>query len=133
MINVRLIRLHTSHEHGTLGFLLIDSVPFCATIEPSARLNAVGESSIPAGQYICAPYTSERYPNVYEVLNVPGRSKILFHPGNIAKDTEGCIILGSHFSKLKGSRAVLNSGNTFKKFKEIIGNNDFQLTVKEVY
>jgi hypothetical protein len=133
MKSIEIIRLYTNHKHGTLGQLKINKVPFCSTIEPSARFNEVGESSIPAGQYECGIYSSAKYPNVYQVLNVPGRTHILFHKGNTEKDTNGCIILGSHFDKLQGIRAVMNSGKTFKKFREIIGAKPFHLTIVECY
>jgi hypothetical protein len=34
--------------------------------------------------------------NTYEI-RVDGHSRILFHKGNYAKDTEGCVLLGSYF------------------------------------
>lgn len=134
MKTVELIRLSTDHDQGTFGVLLIDKTCFCVTLEPPDQLNAKEISSIPTGQYTCTPYSSAKYPGVYQVLNVPGRSRILFHKGNVKKNTKGCIILGQYFDKLKGERAVLNSGVTFRKFRAIIGDGgDFHLTVKEVY
>lgn len=133
MTNVELIRLYTNQEHGTLGILKVDKVPFCVTLEPSDRFNVVGESSIPLGQYICKPYGSTRYRDVYQVRDVPGRTKILFHPGNVAKDTDGCILLGEYFSKLTGVRAVINSGKTFDRFRKAIGREPFHLTIISCY
>lgn len=131
---VELIRLYTGNEYGTLGILKIDKMPFCVTLEPYDRDNAKGISNIPAQQYVCQPYSSAKYKNVYEIMNVPGRTNILFHAGNTIDDTEGCILLGQYFDKLAThTRAVLNSGKTFDKFRSIIGDNRFHLTIIEMY
>jgi hypothetical protein len=88
-------------------------------------------SSIPAQQYICRPYKSPTHGKTFQVRNVPGRDHILFHAGNLAKHTEGCILLGEHFGKLKGDRAILNSGATFKAFLAEVGERPFHLTIYE--
>jgi hypothetical protein len=69
------------------------------------------------------------------VLNVPGRTLILFHAGNRVGNTEGCILLGETIGKLSGNRAVLNSGVTFKRFMEALGmeGNRASLTIYEHY
>jgi len=130
---VELVRLEES-EQGTIGILKINKVVFCFTLEPPDRQNVRNISSIPTQQYICKPYLSERHGQTFEVMNVPGRSWILFHSGNTVHHTDGCILVGSHQDKLKGDRAVLNSGATFKRFAEAVGvSNDFHLTVSECY
>jgi hypothetical protein len=48
--------------------------------------------------------------------NVPGYEGVRIHPGNYAKDTEGCLLPGSGV----GEDMVLNSRATFAKlFKKI--------------
>jgi len=122
--------MNEDYELGTFGVLLIQEKPFCVCLEPSNKLNAPFESSIPAGQYFCRPYHSSKYGNTFEVKGVPGRSYILFHTGNIVGHTSGCIILGQYWGKLYGDRAVLNSGGTFRRFMELMGPFDkFHLTV----
>jgi hypothetical protein len=135
MIIVEIIRAGTDKVHGTFGILKINKKCFCVTLEPPDRLNAANVSSIPNGQYMCHPYSSPKYGEVYKVLEVSGRKGILFHSGNIVKHTKGCILLGSSFGKLNAgkNRAVLNSGATFKKFREAIGKNKFHLTISESY
>ena len=131
---LRLLRLEENYDYGTFGVLLINSQAFCVTLEPKDVLNAPFISSIPAQQYMCSRINSRQYGPTWRVENVPNRTNILFHPGNIIKDTEGCIILAQHFGKLKGDRAVLNSGVTFNNFmlmtRDRIG---LHLTIKEVY
>ena len=128
-----IIRLEES-EQGTIGILKINKVVFCFTLEPPDRENERNISSIPTGQYVCEPYFSNRHGQTFQITDVPGRSYILFHAGNTVKHTEGCPLLGSHQDKLKGDRAVLNSGATFKRFVEAVGvGNKFHLTVSECY
>lgn len=128
---VRLIRLEESPQ-GTFGVLVICSQVFCTTLEPSDWLNKTNISSIPAQQYQCIKIRSPQFGETFEIVDVPNRSHVLFHKGNIAKHTKGCVILGQYFGKLQGDRAVLNSGKTFKNFMETMkGVGMFNLTIKE--
>ena len=130
-----LIRLETSKVYGTLGVLKIDKRVFCCTIEPPDEENQTNISSIPTGQYICQREFSPKFGTTFQVLNVTDRSHILFHAGNYKKHTAGCILLGQYFDKLKPvDRALLNSGQTFNNFMEIMENEyQFHLTIKEEY
>lgn len=134
MIQVRLIRVETNPIYGTFGILLIDGESFCVTLEPYDRDNQKSISNIPAQQYICEKFRSPSYGFTYRIKNIQGRSKVLFHAGNYARNTRGCIILAQYFGKIRGDRAVLNSGFTFKKFMDILrGNLEFMLTIVESY
>ena len=131
---VRILRINEDEQHGTFGGMLIQAEPFCVTLEPCDELNASFISSIPAQQYWCRKYLSPKHGNTYEIVNVPGRDKVLFHPGNRVIDTEGCILVAQYWGKLRGDRAVLNSGNTFRKFMALMEPYEvFHLTIKEVY
>lgn len=129
---LELIRLETGHE-GTIGVLKINKRVFCSTLEPPDLQNARGASNIPAGQYCCGFVLSPKFGPAYEVQNVPGRSSILFHAGNTVDHTQGCILLGQYPGKLRGDRAVLNSGKTFKRFMDIVVDEPQYLTVLECY
>ena len=130
---VELIRLEESSE-GTFGVLKIQKEVFCVTLEPPDNENIKNISSIPAQQYICECINSPKFGITFEIKNVPGRNNVLFHAGNIVEDTEGCIILAQYFGKLRGNRAILNSGNTFKSFLQIMKDYDsFKLTIKEEF
>ena len=134
MRTVRLIRLEENFMYGTFGALIINSRVFCVTLEPPDELNQENISSIPAQQYRCKRYCSNRYQDTFQVMNVPGRTKILFHAGNFNEHTEGCILLGQRWGRLKAARAILNSGNTFKQFMEVMdGVDEFSLTIVEQY
>jgi len=131
---VELIRLEDRNHYGTFGVLKIDKEVFCVTLEPPDRLNRVNVSCIPAKQYRCTRVMSPTFGETFEVMNVPGRSHILFHAGNVLADTAGCIILAQHYGKLAGDRAVLNSGATFHVFMGMMQDeNIFHLTITEVF
>lgn len=135
---VELVRLEESYEYGTFGVLVINKEVFCVTLEPADNLNQQQISSIPCQQYICERVVSPNFGNTFEVKNVPGRSNVLFHAGNFISNTKGCILLAQYFGKIKEKdvmkRAVVNSGNTFKSFMELMkGYDKFHLTIKECF
>jgi hypothetical protein len=135
---VRLIRLEENHKHGTFGTIIINSRVFSVCLEPADLENRRNVSSIPAQQYLCRRYSSEKYPDTFQIMNVPDRSKVLIHSGNTIHHTEGCILLAQHVGKLNAggaiARGVLNSGKTFKAFMALMnGFDEFHLTVIECY
>lgn len=81
---------------GVLGSLL----GLC-TLEDDWKQNVPGESCIPAGDYelVRTIYHKHGY-ETFEVVGVPGRGRILIHPGNTEEDTKGCILLGLRFDKM---------------------------------
>lgn len=133
MTILELIRLEEG-EQGTIGILKINKEVFCYTLELADKLNCPNESSIPAQQYMCMKINSPKFGETFQILNVPGRSHILFHAGNTSNDTLGCILLGQTVGKLKGNRAILNSGNTFNLFLDFLSDEEkIHLTIREVY
>lgn len=130
---VRLLRVEESSQ-GTFGVLIICSQVFCVTLEPVDWLNERNVSSIPAQQYHCVKIHSPQYGETFEIVDVPSRNHILFHPGNLLTHTKGCVILAQYFGKLYGDRAILNSGATFKNFMQIMKDiRKFNLTIIECY
>ncbi len=114
---VKLVRVEESDD-GTFGVLLIDDEAFCVTLEPPDLNNAKGVSNIPPGMYNLKRVNSPKYGMTFTVEDVPGRSHILIHAGNVTRHTRGCILVAQYFGKLKGDRAVLNSGKTFRAFMD---------------
>lgn len=128
---IELIRLEKGIS-GTFGVLRMDGQVFCVTLEPPDRNNEPDVSCIPSGNYACHRVESPRFGTTFAVTDVPERDHILFHSGNIAGDTHGCVLLGREFGLLRGDRAVLNSGRTFARFmKRCHGTKAFQLTIEE--
>lgn len=130
---VDLIRIEQG-EDGTFGVLRLNGRAWCVTLEPPEHDNAKNISRIPRGEYVCRRVRSPRFGVVFEVADVPGRTHILLHPGNMLSDTQGCVLLGRNFGQLQGGRAVLNSGSTFASFMEAMdGVDEFRFTIEDVF
>lgn len=118
---------------GTFGVLRINKMVFCCTLELPERMNASNVSCIPAGQFLCRKINSPSFGTTFQVHDVPGRSEILFHPGNWVRNSRGCILLGASFDKLQGERAITNSDATFNEFMTVMEPHDTaSLTIMEV-
>ncbi|MBG0790371.1 MAG: hypothetical protein H0S80_07740 [Desulfovibrionaceae bacterium] len=115
MKKMDIVRLETS-QAGTFGVLRMDGEVFCVTLEPPDRGNRPGVSCIPAGEYECRRVASPSFGDTFEIAGVPGRTHILFHQGNVAADTRGCVLLGRSFGEVCGRRAVVSSMPTFRAF-----------------
>lgn len=143
MCRVLLLRQSTS-DQGTFGYLVAQkdgAAPLqLFTGELPWRDNYTRISCIPSGSYKCQPWHSVKYPNNYNVMNVPGRSAILFHSGNFsgARDkgyltnVEGCILVGRCLGTIKGQKAVLSSRPAMDALRDYIGENFFDLEIQGV-
>ena len=96
-------------ETYTVGRLYVDGEFFCNTLEDRiADLNrngifdgiekkVPGETAIPYGTYKVFYGWSPRFGrNLPRLLNVTAFDGILIHPGNTAKDSAGCILVGKN-------------------------------------
>ena len=97
MINLLLIR-DTFSKESTIGELFINGERICDTLENSWQDNQRNISCIPEGVYpvrlrLPRESASRDYLHLL-VQEVPNRDWILFHRGNTAKDTSGCILVG---------------------------------------
>lgn len=129
-MQAKIVRLEQSSQ-GALGALLFNNVIFCFTLQPDA--NDKERFCIPVGDYICKRFHGTKWPNTFEIV-VEGHEALLFHAGNTEVDSEGCILLGSSVFKLKGYRAISNSGLTFKLFMETLQDvNEFPLKIVDCY
>ena len=124
MRHAQLIRDRTG-DHGTLGTLIAGDLTI-STIEPPWRDNRRNRSCIPAGVYEVVPHLSPRHRRCLLVTDVPGRSHILFHGGNLGGDvdrgwhthTAGCILPGLRRGRIRArgklQSAVLSSRTAFR-------------------
>ena len=138
MINLKRIA-HT--EDGTFGVLLSGGKPFAVTLERPWHDNKRGVSCIPTGVYTATRcrksvyynyQDSPKFGDTFVVEQVPGRSKILFHKGNLDDDSHGCILVGEQFGVLNGQTAVLASRKGFGEFLAINSDRDtFQFVVED--
>lgn len=98
-------------ELGPRGFL-------CYILEDAVRELAFspdGGVAIPEGRYRVDSLPSQRFQKVLpRVLNVPGRSGILIHPGNSRVDTTGCLLPGtSRHTIADATQFVMDSRRAF--------------------
>ena len=96
-INLLILR-DTFTENSTMGELFLNGERMCDTLELPYRDNQRSVSCIPSGEYqVRMRYPRESATREYLhllVKEVPNRKYILFHRGNSAKDTRGCILVG---------------------------------------
>ena len=96
-INLLIIR-DTFTEESTVGELFLNGERMCDTLENPYINNERSISCIPEGEYKVRLRTAREsatrdYLHLL-VKDVPNRDWILFHRGNSAKDTSGCILVG---------------------------------------
>ncbi len=118
----------------TIGWLYVDGVKVCDTIEDKVRdLNKngvfdngekkiVGQTAIPYGTYdVTLGVQSPKYKDkaayrfcdgyLPRLLDVPDFEGVLIHIGNTAEDSAGCILVGEN----KAVGRVINSTATFNR------------------
>lgn len=114
-------------ENGTFGVLMNDQRPLCVTLEPLWYDNQEDVSCIPAGKYQCKKHNGPRFEDSWEVLDVPGRTAILIHPGNTIGDTKGCILAGMRFMPM----GVADSRQAIQKLRGVLPDH-FELSIVDV-
>ena len=107
---------------GTHGYLY--------TLENPWLDNERNISCIPAGDYICRRVLSPSYGETFEIVDVEGRTHILFHWGNWVKNTDGCVLLG--VAREDSDPAIWSSRSAHAAFMEAAeGVDEFPLTILE--
>ena len=127
---LKLLRLTSDHNIPTYGVLFNNGVPFALTLERPWLANMRGRSCIPLGRYIAKRHVSPKFGETFWVQDVPGRSEILFHKGNLQDDTHGCILVGEQFNG-DGIAASKAGFEEFMKLNE--GLDEFVLTIQGAY
>jgi hypothetical protein len=94
------------------------------TLELPWKDNRRGVSCIPEGEYdVVKDGPTVRRPYIYfRVLNVPGRSGILWHPGTYTSHIKGCILPGERLLHIDedGVLDVANTKITLKKLVDLL-------------
>ena len=141
-MKLKLIRKYRKQDY-TIGKLYVDGAYFCDTLEDYDRLyfggiKVAGRTAIPVGKYkvvlnVQSPKYAKRdywrkYNNGFmpRLLNVPMFNGILIHPGNTAKDTDGCIIVGLN-TKVG---MVTNSLENFIRLYELMKKSKEEITIE---
>jgi hypothetical protein len=94
-----LLRRQPSGATCTIGELSINGAFYCHTLEDPVRPDGIkipGATAFPAGRFQVVMSMSHRFKKLMiEVLNVPGFTGVRVHAGVTAKDTLGCVLVGS--------------------------------------
>lgn len=112
-------------EESTIGDLTVDGVWEAYILEDKDRglrqdmsleeiklLKIHGKTCIPSGRYEVAITFSNKFQKYLPLLlNVPGYEGIRIHSGNVAANTEGCLLPGT----FKNHDRVSDSRTAFKK------------------
>ena len=114
------VRREPSGGGCTLGSLFVDGEFECFTLEDLVRevpelavekWKVPGKTAIPSGTYRVIVSMSARFQKLLPLLvDVPGFQGVRIHSGNVAADTEGCILVGN----LRADAAVLDSRVAFQ-------------------
>ena len=125
-INLLIIR-DTFTENSTIGKLFINGEFFCDTLENPYINNERNISCIPAGQYkvrlrLARESATRDYLHLL-VQEVPSRSYILFHRGNTAKDTRGCVLVGQSREQDRVNNSRLAMDLIIKEILNLGGEN----------
>ena len=138
MSKLTLKRIAMTSE-GTFGVLISD-VPFALTLERKWLNNQRSVSCIPSGEYKCLRCSnspdydfknSPRFGNTFQIMDVPDRSHILFHKGNLDDDSHGCVLIGEQFGQLGSHSGILSSKQGFNEFMDLLEHQDeFDLTIE---
>ena len=126
-----LVHRFASLTDATLGYLYVEAMPQCFTLEDEHRETKVaGDTRIPAGTYELALRAAggmhdrykARYPEHRGMLwlkDVPGFEWIYIHTGTDDDDTAGCILVGDGAS---ASGEIDRSVNAYRRVYGLISN-----------
>lgn len=113
-----LVLTRTYFPEGTNGKLVYQGRLICYTIELPYKNNQPQVSCIPEGEYFIEKRYSNRFGWHFEILDIPNRSLILFHPANNAlTELRGCI---APVSQLSGPGYGVQSKKAFEKLKMLV-------------
>ena len=125
-VNLLIIR-ETFTDVSTIGNLYLDGEWLCDTLELPYIDNQRSISCIPAGQYkvrmrLARESATRNYLHLL-VEDVPNRDYILFHIGNSAKDTRGCVLVGIGTKQDFVKNSTLAMGLLMKEILNLGGTN----------
>lgn len=113
---------------GVIGTLEIGGEKF-KTLELPWLDNRTNISCIPEGVYNVRPYSSERYPEHYQVTRVKGRTNILIHQGNSTSDIQGCIAIGKDIELYQNKLWLTSSKVAMQELRNLIGRESFSFNI----
>jgi len=131
-VNLLLIR-DAFTEESTIGTLYLNSERVADTLENPYLNNQRNISCIPSGDYkvrlrLARESATRDYLHLL-VQEVKDRSYILFHKGNTAKDTRGCILVGLSREQNRVNNSKKAMDLLIKEIL-ILGGENITLTIK---
>lgn len=131
---------------GTLsvGSLLLQTIERPWIKNPEGQGGMPDESCVPDGTYVVSPYSSAKFPNVFQLVSYPcgvfehtipqgqkwGRTHVLIHAANRAKELNGCIAVGMRAWISEGEHAVLESRKALEQLRQVLGNEKHFLLIQ---
>jgi hypothetical protein len=127
--HVRLVRF-AYMPTATLGRLYLPNGEILITVERHWEGNKPNVSCIPEGIYQCKPFSGAKYKDVFQVMDVPNRSYILFHAANYPEQLEGCIAPGLALIPYQSSKqGVQNSRAAIERLRAAVPKEGFELEI----
>lgn len=120
-------------QEATHSLLQVDGKNLGMAIELPWIGNQQSISCIPEGTYLLRNRYSPRFKEHIEVLDVPNRSYILFHPANNAKrDLRGCIAPVTAILHMGwGANSKIAMSKLLHSLKQQLPTGQVTLTIKE--
>ena len=126
-----------NREDGIFSILTDESGNVIAhTLEhPYDDGNGGWAPKIPAGTWTCVRGPHRLHGMTadfitFEITGIAGHTDLLFHWGNWAKDSEGCILIGEGIAQSSQGQMITNSKATFQALMDMQnGVDSFTLTV----
>ncbi len=126
-----MIKLITfSNNLCTIGKLYLDGELICHTMERPWLHNRTYVSCIPTGVYDVQIVSSPKFGVTYQVLDVTGRTHILFHKANRPSELEGCIAPVSSYGILGEEWAGMQSAIAYEKLMKALNNEDHKMIIE---
>lgn len=127
--------LRSYKANATLGTVILPSGKVIKSIERPWLSNQRNVSCYPEGAYLAKwldRSASGKYKRVWHIQNVPNRSGILWHVGNLVRHSRGCTLPGLRHGSLGGLPAVLSSLAGLNAMRKELEGQDFILVVGQM-
>jgi hypothetical protein len=112
-----LIERKLSSEQCNMGYLFINNLPICYSLELPWKDNESNISCIPKGKYNGILRYDKKDGWRIQLESVPNRTGVQIHIGNYTSQTQGCILVGKSVDT--DNCSVQNSSNSYSKIKDI--------------
>jgi hypothetical protein len=94
------------------------------------KMKVQNKTAIPEGTYKLSTSFSNRFQKVMPILiAVPVFDGVRIHAGNYAKDTEGCLLLGTGFTKDMVTDSRMAFESLFPKINDLLSKGEIEITL----